>query len=421
MNNTKNIENTSSFRAFSSGPHILDVALESALPGLNGALQNAIDQHRLALAALNLNSISIHYNPKLPFPRTAQVVPPAPRLVGIETNPGPRGIRRSGIVRDALVAGIASAGTALGVAAAGGARRRTRVKKTNRPKKRAGRNVTRLLGLTPASDTTSFLPQPLSYAVPRSFYSSNLRNHVISLPFDCGSYQISSNIANTAFVFGSGSSTTTAFAWDPNYLAAGYFPFGDSIANLSDSFREFSITNLRVRYQPVVPVSTPGAFYLANIPDGAWPESGTQSTVALASFNGATVVQAGCPAEIPVLDMPRKWYFSKDANTITTPSEREEQPGVLAMAALAQPTTGNTTVGFIHVTGVIHLRGLGTMPSIEAKKARAIIERVEPPPATTYDARFNPAEAPVPNPDPPRAVQSASVSSPAGWFSVPRQ
>lgn len=81
----------STFRAFSSGPNVTDIALESALPGLNGALQNAIDQHRIALAALNLTSVALTFNPTLPLPKLKPVVPPAARLVGIETNPGPTG------------------------------------------------------------------------------------------------------------------------------------------------------------------------------------------------------------------------------------------------------------------------------------------------------------------------------------------
>jgi len=306
-------------------------------------------------------------------------VPPSPRLVGIEPNPGPgpsRSIKKA--VRGDIKSMISQVGYDLGSAIA-----RTKKKKKTTKKKASS-------GLVMES---KFLSAPVSSSV--ALRASGSRTNIFSVPLSTVLCQVYSDVAG-AIRFSSvgmvpvnsnGNPIVGISPFQSVFSAIYPISFGPQINRLSQSFSRYRIRpgSCKLSYRSSVTTATNGNLAIALLPSD-FPLSASAPTY-LAAVSSECAIS--CPVWAAQVDFPAKnvesvlnggngglWKYCDFDGTVTQPQTRQD---LMCMLTANGVSTGVSTIyGVIYADLVLEFQHLqdnltvvGTSHKSEASSSSA--------------------------------------------------
>jgi len=280
------------------------------------------------------------------------VVPPAPRLVGIELNPGPP---RNALA--ALKGGIAQdLASAVGQVAANIAR-------TVKKKKGKKKNKSSAAQLT-GSITIQREPMPTSMA---PVMRNRAKPVQMELPFDVISVPIYTN-ASKNVVFGSPTSTFTVLPLDPTSSVTAAEIFGIGVQQIVNRFRRYKLRSLAIGIETAFATSTAGGLAAVYSADGGWDTNAVVATKSVLNSEGSVMSPLWKSFTVPTPGLVTDWCYSQDPTASTGASFRQTTPGVLLIVpADANPSgtlSASSFLGWVHLKGVIDLSDLSVTPAV---------------------------------------------------------
>lgn len=308
-------------------------------------------------------------SPRLECPEAQSYRPPNPRLVGIELNPGPnppRGLRGLGRSSAASAAAALAEG-AVAIINSGGIPP-MKVKKNTPPQPRPNRV---LRGITTNRFQLGGSGAMVSNARSLTNSVSN-RDHVHRVPFTTvGVPLFSSTGASTEYRWGSPGSTYIHLPLDPNEpipYGGGQFMyiFGDAFVNLSATYRQYRLLDLRAEWEPMVGTTEAAAVALAYDPDGGISDITAAATSAtVLSHDGAVATPAWQKTRMRLPALNRQWLFTSDLSVANAAAERQTHAGTILMSPLTSASTTSKLLGYLSFTGVVEFKGLGPPATLQ--------------------------------------------------------
>jgi hypothetical protein len=278
---------------------------------------------------------------------------PAPRLVGVELNPGPD--------PNSPVKGLVAAVTKL-LTPPQSRKAKTKKKKTNVKKNRGGstmaltRNSSLQYAPVASAQSTSSLATTNSFAVP---FSTTLVQ-VVSQASLCRllAVEASPTSVDARAVISISPYQTTSVAGIPQSFAA-------PVNRLAYTFAQYRIRpgSMRITYMPAVSTGTNGQIAIAALP-------AEEPSVVAQYFND--VANSECAITVPTwgtaaLDSGRLrsilctnnddgWKYCDFDGTVTGPEFRQSVMLNLAVSGIGLPAGAGTTLGTLFATGVLEFR-----------------------------------------------------------------
>lgn len=284
--------------------------------------------------------------------------PPAPRLVGIEPNPGPP--KRGLGIKSEIVKGIAEAGAFLGAQAASAVQ--SRISPTKKKKKKTTESVS-----TPSSYRGAMVN--ISTGVRRQTrIGGPFSNSTFRIPFKTTNIQLQASagalslcLSNVGVSASVGSCDLTPAA---NAVASQGFLFGYALNNVSKAFDQWRfVGNIRVCYNPSVSTSTDGSFVLGYVRD-PWV-TGALSYADVSSCKDNMPASYWEPTEMVVSQTNQDWMY-----TYSTGATESSQRLCYAGSLLAFPIgnlTASKVYGTITLEGVLEFRGLADQADLQMR------------------------------------------------------
>jgi hypothetical protein len=278
---------------------------------------------------------------------------PAPRLVGIEPNPGPG--PRGALA--ALSAGMAALGSA--VARTHKKKKTTKRKlpaKLNGPRKRArgerypttsSQNTdTGNVAVAGATSLTTMRPNRFGSLLPS-----------IIVPFDCLAILLATNASSVLGFSVNTTSNSISFDLNPTQATGGGLPFGVAISQLATCYDRFRVRKLRVHYNPLCSTTTASGALLAYSPD-PWITGGTYTPYTVGSLADNTPFAFWEPKDLEIRNLDKTWKYCYESVTNTAAESRQDCAGSLIVAPIGT-MTASTIFGSFQFSGEIEFTGLG--------------------------------------------------------------
>lgn len=259
------------------------------------------------------------------------------RLVGIETNPGPRPRRGQ---RDAIKEAAAATGNML-----------SQLFTKNKKKKRKSKILPS--PYPRASVSVRMQQPPVSYAgVIRSVATQKPVN---IQPFDVCNLLVCTNAAGQ-FVWGSTTSAIFNLPLDINGTVASSAVFGSALAGVSAYYRKYRFRSIGAEYLPLVNTSTVGSVSLAAINDGAIISTTVVGDGTVSSCDRSVNAPVWTRFFLDLKHISKDWLWVQDG-TSTTSEERQTCPGLILMSS-ATGGSNSTTYGRLRLFGEVELDDL---------------------------------------------------------------
>lgn len=402
--------------------HSMEIALETAIPGLNGALQAAIDQHRKTLAALSLVGMRVEFQP--------QKEVPSPRLVGIELNPGPG----PGLARD-----LASAiGGVLGNAVA----RTRKAKTTRKPAPRATRKRPNVSNRTRANNggvngslvsdqLSSLTTAPVSGRINTI---SRTQTASFPVPYKGAILQITTSSSGAPYFVTVGSAAVTSGATNVGlspYLLTTTdvrFPaaFPSQIVSLAKSFAMYRIKpgTAKLSYRAASSTSLPGQLAISAYP-ADYPilnpavdyldVSSSECAITTSPWAACMYFDPKALNSVLCSDVAGGWKYCDYDGTVTQPEIRQDTFLNFMVNALGMPLV-NEVVGTLFLECVLefkHIQNTALLTAARVEKQRLLQASA----SSTSSSSSVPSLPSVVPPATPAAV--TTQEAPAGWFRIP--
>lgn len=299
---------------------------------------------------------------------TTTYKPPAPRLVGIEPNPGPNHLGQPNAVQKTL----SKLGVELGKRAAEPKENKNQKNKNkNQNRKPASRRPSTAARVAKAFSTTkqtTSSPAPVSQI---DVVRSNTKTSTLRIPFRNASESIyiTSNPNATPYLSTVGSTQGGLSYLDlhpiVNQSANQNAMFGTSIATAARAFTYYRIRNLTFRFRSCVPTSTSGELSIGYTSDPANPVIPTWKSVQSMQHNVSGPLYAGADTmTLRIPDMNKWCYTDQSSNSSDSGSfsaQRLDYWGELALASFGTTYTASTTVGVLEISGIIEFRELSNL------------------------------------------------------------
>jgi hypothetical protein len=319
--------------------------------------------------------------PRLVSADVNDVVPPSPRLVGIELNPGPV---PSGLIQDAMSA----VGSALGQSL-GGRTKKKKVKKAIAAtiKKKIQRTTKRVL----SSAAPTLLRNingahqniPVSLARPRTSFAPVATHRQ---EFSLASFQVKSDVGGTIKLYSSDGATVSENCVNMDPSNADAFPL--SLNRLAFCYTHYRFTKLKARYMPLCPSNTGGAFALGYTQEGRYLDRSVQTLAVCQSLNGSTTLCPWMEHEIPVIDLDTSWKFVFDPTTSGAAERAMDHAGAFIGVNMAL-APASMLLGTVQLSGTIELSGLSNY-SVAPPIATASSSSTNPPSAQAASSAVGP-------------------------------
>jgi hypothetical protein len=286
--------------------------------------------------------------------------PPAPRLVGIELNPGPRGPSR-------IASDIASIGNMIGAAVAA-------TKKKNRPpaatkKKKAAKSAAGTYvgtSLHPQNLTVRQVAAPTTRGVQ---LVSGVRHSPFTVQARCLGPSLHATAAGTpVWITRSGTITAVnAFNIDPlgsGVTSVDFDGFDAALFAIGSVFLRYRFRKLVAEYVPTVNTGQSQSVVLAANPEATGTPGQTFSLLGVSSFGLSATTPSWCPVNLDLMKGPNAirgdWLYCNNSAT-THAAERQETPGLMAFNYLgATVATTAVTFGTIYWNYDIEFQAVGS-------------------------------------------------------------
>lgn len=269
------------------------------------------------------------------------LVPPAPRLVGIEPNPGPNPLL--------ALAGASLVKNAIKLAT-------TKKKKTTKQPKSAPNQI-------------STVTKKVMNVAPVSRVYTHTTNNVHPIHpeyIDSGILFVKTDTNGTPY-FATSSSVLPGVASAANYncdlhpignnIGSQAQIFGPQIANLAASYTFWKLVNLVAHFETAVTTGTAGYLALGYQPDSA---AQLQSYIAISSSSCSTSGPLWSQGKMTLnltRHLPGLWHTVNRASSDNSAMQRQDFSGAIAVGApIALPVS--SLIGCIRFTGLIHFREL---------------------------------------------------------------
>lgn len=299
---------------------------------------------------------------------------PAPRLVCVETNPGPgprRSVRLPGALRsDSIAAGLAAIGTAAGMAA-GVPRSRTKAKKKKsvapQPRRRGARVGNQPMDLM---DTRS-----IAAPVVVGFRSSRVsQNHTTLAPFRTTPFYAASNAGGVLNIVSMATGNAQqCFALDVNDTD---HAFGPAISQLALAYDRWRLVRLRITYRPMCTTNMPGGLVFGYSGDGRYPDGNSPfTTVAqILGLSTSVMVSPWVTSEFPSLvgELDNGWKYVTDATTQGGAEFVQQHAGVIVCGSIAA-LSASVNFGMLELSGEIEFSGLTGAHAAPAARVRPVL------------------------------------------------
>lgn len=302
--------------------------------------------------------------------RRAVEVPPAPRLVGIETNPGPRAKVLPSLITSMITSAVKSA-------VSGSKKASTAV--VSRKRKRARPSTASNSGFGSMAMSSAQVTAPVSKG---DVMFRRTTAAGCSFPFSVTGLSVSANITTNFLYFtnlGSGygqnsSSVQSCYPLPIQFSvqgAASLLGCGNSVlARVSQSFVFYRLRNLVITFHPLLPTNIGGQYCMAHYPDVAITDSSTPSFGNVSATAGSVTAPIWQTSAIRVPDDPT--WFRNDVDNAITPATaadaylRQLCSGSLLFAQLGVPSNPAvvTLLGTISFAGQIEFRDLADVQDL---------------------------------------------------------
>jgi hypothetical protein len=288
-----------------------------------------------------------------------EVSPPAPRLVGIELNPGPKGRPR--------IAGRSSTSISSGLSALGSLLGSTLAKKG----KKAVKSIAKSHG-----SRANFMPNvktvmQTATIARQAAYRSIKETEIFSVPFHSAILQVATNSAGTVVLqqvglaaTGTASVIVSVSPFVTSNVAVAPICFPPQMNRLAQSFSRFRVRpgSGNLSFRTAVPTSTAGSLAIAALPS-EYPLTASPSYQTIAGCESAIV----CPAWTADMSFDKKtlssvtttgpeWKYCDYDGVITQPEFRQDSIFNMAVQGLALPAS--TVFGLIFYSGVLEFQHL---------------------------------------------------------------
>jgi hypothetical protein len=296
--------------------------------------------------------------------------PPAPRLVGIELNPGPKPSNVMSLVKffqqlGSLKGGLKQLLPPPSRLSKGGNNSGTKTK--HRRRKRKKQSVPSLEAYVPFSKST-YASAPVAVATITRSISGPTHT---SQPFRVLSSQVWWNGTNFFFTQDSGAHMYAGLQCSPVYTPAGFSngPFARALQQIASGYVRFRCTKLIIEYRPAVSSSVPGNVVLGFTTDAYASNAGNLgSTIGtLTNSMSAAVWQ---PFDLPVktTDLTSQgddgWCYNY-ANVASASEEREDAFGALLIGSTISTTLSSGTLADIYISGIMEFKELGLESTLQ--------------------------------------------------------
>jgi hypothetical protein len=291
--------------------------------------------------------------------------PPAPRLVGVEPNPGPP---------KGLAGVLGSAAAALGAAAA-----RSTVSATVKKKKKSSRrrrNTDSTLRTTRTVGENRQFPGPLQTVQAPTALGFRGGSTIKHLPCvingRCQAFSVqTAGTGSIALTNRNGVTMANDLnIFNVNPVSTGtttrnFWTFPPAVQSISVAFLRYRFRKLVLTYIPGCPSTTPGSIVFGSIAEStnATGKSVTTSVVADLQVNACTQLWAPIFLDLLVDGGLRKdWLYMDSTDDSAEPAQRQETPGMIAVALRGVPIS--TYCGEFWYEYEIEFNGLGNMQSL---------------------------------------------------------
>jgi len=293
--------------------------------------------------------------------------PPAPRLVGIELNPGPKPSNIKGLVKFFQQLGSLKGGlkqllpppSRLPKDGSNSSNKNTMSKRKRR--RRRNSNVPNLKSYVPISKST-YASAPVAVATITRQISGPTHT---SQPFRVLSCQVNYNGSTLSFTQDS-SHFYTGLQMSPAYSPAGFSngPFSKALAQIALGFIRFRVPKLTIEYRPALATSTTGNIVLGFTTD-TYAVTNTNTGAAIGTLTNSMSAALWQPFDLPIksTDLASQgddgWCYTY-ASTSSAAEERADTPGALLVGNTINSNLGSSTiVADIYLSGVIEFKELG--------------------------------------------------------------
>jgi hypothetical protein len=337
--------------------------------------------------------------------------PPAPRLVCVETNPGPN---PSGVAK--LLGAI---GNSMGAAVAKTKKKKALAKTKKKKSTRSSANGS-MLG---ASASSMAMSVPTSSQMQTSV---RYKTGSFQVPFSSAIAQVFTTSNSAAYVSTVGLPVTTSLG---NQIATispfvttstAYAPiaFPNQIARLATSFSQYRMKpgTASLSYRTVVGSSTAGSVAISALPADLATQGSTIpfNTVAGAECSITTPVWAAetmfnnrSLESVMVRDQNSGWHYCDFDGTISQPEARQDSLCLIAVAGLGLPAS--TVCGLLYLEGVLEFKHLQDNYT-EVNVSTAVV-----PTAAVEEEKWVVANDAARPSHPPSTLQ-VNTTAPSGWF-----
>jgi len=290
---------------------------------------------------------------------------PAPRLVGVELNPGPRGSRRGlGALRtDSTAAALAGLGGSLA----------SLVSRTKK-KKKSSKVARNTLSMPVAQENHRRVVAPVSrgLAIRSSGSRGYCRQRVHSTTMSVGT--TAGGIINmVSLATGTATQTFALDVNDPDNI------LGYGVSVISLGFIRWRIcSDLVITYHPTCATTSSGAIALGYMPDSRYADAAAVTSVAgvLGLDNSALFSPwASAVIRVPLKDVDSAWKYRLDATTAGAAEMSLQHAGLLLINSLST-MTASTTFGALSVAFDIEFADLcgvvTSAPAVAAPRRAAL-------------------------------------------------
>jgi len=261
--------------------------------------------------------------------------------------------------KSSISAGLSALGAALGSSV-----RKSGKKKSKTIKKKASSKQSLLI--TPLSaGSNKQQSAPAGYGFPHDRRLGSMLPN-FRVPFDVTVGVIATNASN-ACGFSNNAGTNVTNNMDINPLvtfAGGYvYPLGKVLNTVSSSFMRFKMHSLGLRYNPLVPTSTPGGIMFAYTADPY--VNGTLNTLTLGTFRDNVPTAVWEPQQMKITALNKSTLFCFDTGAAQA-DDRFAAAGSILVFGIG--LTASTTYGLASLSGEIEFLGLGDSVDLSMMK-----------------------------------------------------
>jgi hypothetical protein len=288
--------------------------------------------------------------------RDVRTTPPAPRLVGVEPNPGPPKQRTKG-AKSSTTTALATFGQLLG---SGGlkALMPPRMKSRRAPKRQAA-----------AASSMSLAPSAISFNQ-RYFHGPD--THTVRFFTNALRIGASSDYAGAYFTrsdLGAGPGSDNIIVSLTNGPAANDFSgliFGNNVSEQARLYVRWRIKRLRMFFVPNTPTSRAGRIALACDPDAAGYQDGPNAALSAAYIQQYRDNMSGSvwsAFEVPCTSLyeDKRWFYTADYQNEGNPDDAELRnyaPGAIAVSQLGLTLGAPVLEGSVAFEGEVEFRNL---------------------------------------------------------------